>query len=123
MNRSQHIIANDTLVEHDGILIVVTLPRHVSHEEVTTQCQLAVLSSITLCQDITLLHTLSLVADRTQVDGHVLVSAAELRNTVFLESRLEAYELLILCSVIEDTDCRSVYIFYNTLAFGSNHRA
>jgi hypothetical protein len=37
MNRGQQIFAYDTLVEHDGILIVVTLPRHVSNQEVTTK--------------------------------------------------------------------------------------
>ena len=82
---------------------------------------LAILCSITLCQDITLLHSLSLVADRTEVDGHVLVGTTELRYAVFLERWLEAYEFLVLGSVVEDTDCGSVNIFDNAFALGSDH--
>ena len=121
MYRGEHVLTDNTLVEHDSILIVVTLPRHVSHEQVTTQCQLTVLSSITLSQDITLLHALALVTDRTQVDGHVLVGTAELRNTVFLHGGFEADELLVLCTVIEDTDGCSVNIFNHTVTLGGYH--
>ena len=113
MNGSKHVVTNDTLIQHDSILIVVTLPWHVSYKEVTSECQLSILCCITLCQDISLLDTLSLVTNRTQVDGHVLVCTTELRNTVLLKSRFEADELLVLCSIIEDTDCRCVNIFYN----------
>ena len=100
MNRCKDILTHHTLVEHDGILIVVTLPRHVSHEQVTTECQLAVLCSITLCQDIASLYALTLVTDRTKVNHHVLVGTTELRNAVFLQGGLEAYELLILGTVV-----------------------
>ena len=121
MNRSQYVITNHALRDNDGVLIVVTLPRHVSHEEVATECELAVLCSVTLCEDVALLNALTLVADRTQVDGHVLVGAAELRNAVLLESRLEAYELLVVGAGVEDADCCSVYVFDNALALCSNH--
>ena len=121
MNRSQHVIANHALRDNDGILIVITLPRDISNEQVTTQSQLTIFSSITLSQDIASLHTLTLIADRTQVDGHILVGTTELRNTILLQSRLEAYELIILCTIVKNTDGCSIYIFDNTLAFCSNH--
>ena len=100
MYRCQYVLTHHALVEHYGILIVVTLPRHVGNEKVASQCQLAVLSGITLGEDVSSLHSLSLVADRTEVDGHVLVGAAEFRYAVFLQCRLEAYELLVVGAVI-----------------------
>ena len=123
MNRCQDIFTDYALIQHDGVLIVVTLPRHISHEEVTTQSQFTVFGSITLSKDIALLHTLTFLTDRTKVNNHVLVRAAELRNAVFLQGRLEANELLILCTVIEDTDSGSIHIFNDAFAFSGNHGA
>ena len=121
MNRCQDILANDTLVEHDSILIVVTLPRHVCHKQVTTQCELTILSGITLCKDVTLLHSLTLVTDRTQVDSHILVGTTELRDTILLQSWLKAYELLLVSTIVEDTDGCGINILYNTVALSGNH--
>ena len=123
MYRSKDVLTHDALVEHDSILIVVTLPRHVCHKEITAQSQLAVFSGIALGKDVALLHTLPLVADRTQVDGHVLVRAAELRNTVFLQSWLKRDELLVLGAVVKNTDGCSIDIFDDTVALGGNHGA
>ena len=121
MNRGQNVITNHTLRDNDSILIVVTLPRNVSNQQVSTQSQLTVLGSITLCQDITSLNALTLVTDRTQVDGHILVGTTELRNAILLQGRLEADELIILCAIIKDTDGCCVNILDNTLAFCGNH--
>ena len=121
MNRGQHILTNHTFRNNDSVLIVVTLPRHISHNKVTTQCQLSVLCSITLSKDITLLHALTLITDRTKVYNHVLVSTTELRNTILLQSRLKAYKLLIICTIIENTDCSSINILNNTITFRCNH--
>ena len=123
MHTGQNVLTNNTLVQYNSILIVVTLPRHVSNKQVLAKCQLACLGRITFCQDITSLHALTLFTDRTKVNGHVLVGTTELRNTVFLHCRLETYEVLFLCAVIQNTDCCSIYIIYNALALGSNHCA
>ena len=104
MYAGEDILTDDTLIEHDSVLIVVTFPRHISYKEVLTQSQLAVLRAVTLGEDVAELDALSLLADGSQVDGHVLVRAAELRDAVFLQSRLEAYELLVLSAVVEDAD-------------------
>ena len=122
MNRGKHVVAYQTLGEHDGILVVVTLPRHVSHEQVATQGKLAILSGIALGQDVTLRHTLSLLAERTQVDGHILVGTAELRNAVFLQSGLEADKLLVLSAIVEDADGGSIDVLDDTVALGNDHR-
>ena len=123
MNRCQDVLTNHTLVQHDGILVVVTLPRHVGHEQVATQGQFAVGSGIALSQDIAFLHTLTAVAERTQVDGHVLVRATELRQLILLDGRFETNKLLVLRTVVQDTNGRSVNILNHTVAFGCNHCA
>ena len=121
MNRCKDVLANNTLVEHDGVLIVVSLPWHISHEEVAAKSQLSILGSISLGKDVTSLNSLSLVTNRTEVDGHILVGATELRNTIFLQCWFETYEFLILCAIVEDTYSSSVNIFNNTITLGSNH--
>ena len=121
MNRSQNVFTNHSFGNNDSILIVITFPWHISHNKVTTQCQLTILCSVTLCEDISLLHTLPLITNRTKVYNHILVSATELRNTIFFQSRLKAYKLLIICTIIENTDCCSINILDNTIAFCCNH--
>ena len=123
MHRGQHVLTDNSLVEHNGILVVVTLPRHIGYQQVATQCELAILSSVAFCQDVTLLHTLTLVTDRTQVDGHVLVGTTELGNTILLQGRLKADKLLVISTVIEDTDGRGINIVDNAIALGCNHGA
>ena len=123
MHTGQDIFTYNTLVQYDGILIIVALPRHVSNKQVLAKCQFTCLGRVAFCQDITSLNTLSFLTDRTEVDGHILVGTTELGNTVFLHRRFEAYEVLFLCTVVENTDCCSINIIHNTLALGSNHCA
>ena len=123
MNRSQDVFTNHTLVEHDGILIVVTLPRHVGNEQVAAQGEFAVFSGITFRQDVALLHTLTLLANRTKVDGHVLVGATELRNLVSLGSRVEADKLFFLATVVCNHDAGGINEVDHAFAFCRNHRA
>ena len=123
MNRCKYIFTYNTLVEHDGILIVITLPRHICHEQVTSKCQLSIFGRISFSENVAGLHSLPLIANWTEVDCHVLVGTTELRNTVFLQCRFETYEFLILCAIVEDTYSSSVNIFNNAIALGSNHGA
>ncbi|CUP15559.1 Uncharacterised protein [Segatella copri] len=121
MYRCQYVITNHTFRNNNSILIVVTLPRNISYKQITAQSQLTVFCRITLSQDITLLYTLSLITDRTQVDGHILVGTTELRNTILLQSWFEAYKLIVFCAIVKDTDSCSINIFDNALTFCSNH--
>ena len=123
MDRGEDILTHHALVEHDSVLIVVTLPRHVSHEEVAAECEFAVFSSITLGEDIALLDALAFLANRTKVNGHILVGTAELGNIVDLLGRLEAYELFILRAVVQNADGSSIYELNHAIALGGNHRA
>ena len=123
MDGGQNILADHALIEHDGILVVVALPRHVGHKQVAAQGQFAVLRGITFGQDVAGLHALSLLADGAQVDRHVLVRAAELRNLVFLGGGLEANELFLFRTVVRNADGGSVDILYDTFALGGDHGA
>ena len=117
MDRSEDILADHTLIEHDSILIVITLPGHESHLEVSTQGEFTIFGRIAFGEDVTLIDTLALIADRTEVDSGALVGAAEFRYSIFLESRFELNELLILGSIVEDTDGSGVDKVDNTGAF------
>ena len=89
VNRSKDVLTHHTLVEHDSVLIVVTLPRHVCHLEVATDSKFTTSCRVTLSEDIALLHTLTLVAHRTKVDSGALVGLAELRKIICLNSVVE----------------------------------
>src|SRR3712207_3760830 len=121
MNRCKNIVTNHALGDNNSVLIVVALPRNVSYHQVATESQLTIFRGITFGKDVACFHTLTLVANRTKVDSHILIGAAELRNAIFLQGRLKADKLFLLCTIIENTNGSSVNIFDNTITLGSNH--
>ena len=121
MNGREHIVAHQTLRKYDSIFIVITFPRHISHQKITTQCKFAILRSITFSQNIALFHALSLATNRPKIDGHILISATELRNAILFHCRFEADKLLIFCTIIENTNGCRIDIVNNSWAFGCNH--
>ena len=123
MNGSKHVFADNALVKYDSVLVVVTLPRYVSYQQVASESEFSVFSSVSFSKDVALLYPLSLVAYRTEVYCHILVGTAELRYPVLLECRFEAYELLFLSPVVKYSYGSCVYIFNNTVTFGRNHCA
>ena len=120
MYRSQQVLTYNAFIQYNSILVVITFPRHISHQQVFTQCKLTTLSWISFSQDITLLHTLSFITSRTEVNGHALISLTEFRNSVFLQSRFKAYKFFIFISVIQDTNSCCIDIFYNTITLCCN---
>ena len=86
MHRGEYIVADHALVEHNRVLVVVTLPWHERHLEVASESEFALLRGVTLGEDIALAYALTLVADGTKVYRGSLVGAAELRKPVFLDS-------------------------------------
>ena len=118
VDRGQDILTHHALVEHDSVLIVVTLPGHVSHLKVAAQSQLAVLGRVTLGEDVALAHALSAFADGAQVDGRALVGLAELRQMVHLYGVVKRHEVLLLSAVVADADNVGVDIFHHARALG-----
>ena len=62
MDGSKDILAHHAFVEHDGVLIVVTLPGHERHFQVAAERELTLLGGVALGEDIALLHTLAHLA-------------------------------------------------------------
>ena len=122
MDRSQHIIAYDAFRNDNGILIVISFPRNISNQKIPTQSNLSILRGITFGKDITSLHPFSLATDRSEVDGHILVGAPELRNTIFFQCRFKTNKLLIFRTVIKNADGSGINILDNAIAFSRNHR-
>ena len=120
MNRSQDVVAHDTLVEHDGVLIVVTFPRHERNFEIAAEGEFTLLGCITFGENIAFLDTLTGLADRTEVDCHALVGLAPLGNIISLDSVLECDEFFVFGAVIADADGGCVDIFDCTGSLSHN---
>ena len=120
VDAGEDILGNHALVEHDGVLVVVTLPRHVSHLEVAAEGELAILGGVTFGEDSAFFHSVALVADRTEVDGSALVGLAELRNVVFFHCAFKTYKFLFLGAVVADADNACIDKFYDTGTLGSD---
>ena len=116
MDRGEEVFADKAFVQHDSILIVVALPRHVSDLDVTTESEFTGLGRVPFGKDITSLDTLALEADRTKVDRGALVRLTELRQAVGRDRIFEAYEELVIRAVVADLDRGSVDEDYFTSA-------
>ena len=106
-----------TLGDHDGVLEVVTFPRHERHFQVTTQAEFTILGSISLTQDLTLLHLLSFEDDRLQVDTGALVGLHELGELVGLHIVFEADHFLMLFPRVANDNLVRIHIL-DAVAFG-----
>ena len=120
MDRGEYIVFTYLFVDNDGILVVVTLPRHEGNQEVLTDSQLTTLGRVTLRHDLTLRDTLSARNDRAQVDRGALVGLSELRDDILLQRRVEVNELLILGSVVTHLDDASVDEFNDTVTLSGD---
>ena len=123
MHRSQDVLTDYTLIQHNGILVVVTFPRHVSHQQVLAQCQFAIFRRVTFSQNLSLSYTLAFFTNGTKVNRHILIGTTPLRDVVFLQSRFKAYELFVFRAVVQDTDSRSIHKVDHAIAFCSDLRA
>ena len=120
VDRSEDILANHALVEHDSVLIVISLPGHVSHLQVAADGKLSVLGRVAFGENVALLHTLTLVANRAKVDGGALVGLAELRQAILFHCVFEAYKLLVGSAVVAHANHVGIDVFYNTCALCLN---
>ena len=110
-------------MQYDSILIIITLPRHVGNKQIAAQCQFTGLGSVTFRKDVTSLYALAFLTDGTKVDCHILIRTAELGNCIFLGCGLETNKLFFFCTVICNTNRRSVYKINHAIALSRNHGA
>ena len=120
VHTGEDILTHHALVEHNSILIVVTLPRHVRHLQVATESEFAVFGRVTFGKDVAFFHSLTAFADWTQVDGGALVGLAELRQAIFYNRLVEAYESFFFSLVVANADNVGIHIFDNAGAGSLN---
>ena len=84
VDRRQDVVLHQALGKNDGVFVVVTLPRHVGHEQVLAQCQLTVVCGRSISDEIALGQLVAFIHQRTLVDTSVLIRATELRQFVGL---------------------------------------
>ncbi len=116
------IVAYNTLGYNDRILEVVTLPWHVCHEQVTSECELAILRRITFAKRLTLHYFLPLTHQRRQVDTGILVRPAELDEVIRLEFIVKADESLLVGDVVLNRYFLRVDTFDHAVGFRQDQR-
>ena len=116
MYGSEDVPAYHLFGKHDGVLVVVSLPRHEGNLEVASESEFAVLGRISLGHHLTLFHFVALAYYRLEHDGRALVGPPEYRELVNGHVRAEAYEFLVLAAVVPYVDFVCIHINHFTLA-------
>ena len=88
MDGSVHVLADDLLIDKDGVLVVVALPGHEADQGVLAQADLAVLRGGAVGQNLALDDLIALADDGALVDAGALVRAHEFDELVFVRRRL-----------------------------------
>src|SRR5438477_2336779 len=82
VDRGVHVLLDHALGQKDGVLEVVSLPRHEGDQHVAAQCHLAVFDGGTVGQNVSLLHVLARLDLGAVVEAGALVGAGELLERV-----------------------------------------
>ena len=82
MDRGEDIITDDAFRDQDGILEIVTHPRHEGDQHIAAQSQLAQFGRGAIGDNITSRHFIAHLDQRALVDAGVLVRALELQQIV-----------------------------------------
>ena len=115
MNGCEYVPLYHLLGEHDGILVVVTLPRHKCYHQVAAESKLSVLAGITFGENLSLDNLVTLAYDRLEEYGCALVGPAVDRKLVNGLLRREAYEDFILGTVVLDMDFVGIHVSHFTV--------
>ena len=119
----EHVLADHALADHDGVLEVVSLPRHEGDLHVLAERELAGLRGVALHHDVALLDPHALRHDGLQVDAGALVRLGKLGDVVDLDVVLEGDEAVILIHLVPDVDLVAVHILDDTVALGRHQHA
>ena len=117
MNGCEKVFTHHFFIDNDGILKVVTLPRHECNLQIAPQGQLTILHSISFSQEVAILHTLSFGHSRTQGDRSFLVGLDEFGQSVHQQVISKTYKLLGFVTLIANMDFICIYKFNNTISF------
>ena len=119
----EEVLADKALIDDDGVLVVVPLPRHISGEDITSQGELTTLSGEALGEDLSGSDAIALHDDRALIDGGTLVRPAPLGEVVLGHLVSEADKLLVLGVVVADADRIGIDILDHAIPLGHHLRA
>ena len=119
----EHVLADHALADDDGVLEVVSLPRHEGDLHVLAERELAGLRGVTLHHDVALFDPHALRHDGLQIDAGALVRLGELGDVVDLDVVLEGDEAVILIHLVPDVDLVCGLMLDNTIALGRHQHA
>ena len=88
MDGGVNVLADDLLVQQDGVLVVVALPGHEADQSVLAQRDLAVAHCGAVGQDLACLDGLAHLDDGALVDAGACVGAGELDQRVVVQGAL-----------------------------------
>ena len=114
MHRGEDVLALDTLRDHDRVLEIVSLPRHVGHFQVAAERQLAALRRVAFGQDLPLRHAVARQHDRFEGNRRILVGTAVARQLVGGHLGSERADDFVRRTFVFDADLRGI---------GENHLA
>ncbi len=78
----EHVLHHQTLVEQDGVLVVIALPVHVADQDVLAQRDLALCGGRAVGDDVAVRHAVADLDDRALVDAGALVGTGKLDELV-----------------------------------------
>ena len=116
VQRSEHILANNAIGDHDGVLKVVSLPWHEGHLHVLTEGELTGLGGVTLHQDVSLLDAHAFAHNGLQVDARALVGLGKLGDVVDFHVVFEGHQAVILIHLVADVDFVAIHVFHHTVS-------
>ena len=113
VNRGIDVVTNQSLVEQDGVLVVIAFPGHKADKGILTQSDLTVCGCRTVSNHLAGLDRLAIADDGTLVEANALVGTLELAQLVG-----------ILCALVgDDDDLISLNALHATVVASQNHHA
>ena len=82
MNGRKDVVLDDLLADEDGVLEVVTVPRHECDERVSTQRQFAAIGARAVRDDLALLHMVAFFDENLLIDAGRSVGTHELAHGI-----------------------------------------
>ena len=104
MDGRKAIFSYDALTNEDGILEVITIPRHKCDTHVLPQSKLTEVNRRTISNNISALDAIALMNDRTLINTGVLVRSRVFSQIVDIDSGF-AFLNLIFAHANNDTAC------------------
>src|SRR5699024_12602526 len=86
MDGGVQIILHNPLTYHNGILKVISSPRHKSYQQIPSKRKLTLIRSTAIGQRFAFTHFVAHFYNRLLVDGSALVRTLEFRQLILLRS-------------------------------------